>query len=231
MIFIKQIQFLVVFLFCNIAAYTQIAFIQDDDGFVNVRNAPKIGDNISGQYQNGDFVYISEEVGNWSIVLGISSPLWGYVHSSRLQGLDIFESIPIIENQEAKIVLSAHDVKVEIISSKFDAKSHEIQSEKNGDYIYYSKIDGERFWGEDGGIPKIEYDSIIVEVGGDRLVFSKTNFKNLYNPNLDYTEAHYDRKNDQLYLSTLNSDGAGAYGVLWIISKSELKEKYVFSPF
>jgi len=55
--------------------------------------------------------------------------------------------------------------------------------------------------------------------------------ENLYEPNLENTEAFYDDKNDILYIASMNSDGAGGYNVLWVIEKRQYKTRHVFYGF
>lgn len=67
---------------------------------------------------------------------------------------------------------------------------------------------------------------------GKRTVFVPIDgLKNLFDPNLGYTEVHYDRKKEILYVSALNGDGAGGYVVLLIIEQGQYKTRMVFNGF
>lgn len=55
--------------------------------------------------------------------------------------------------------------------------------------------------------------------------------KNLYEPNLEYTNANYDEKNNILYIQALNGDGAGGYIIVWIIEGNKYKSRVEATPF
>ncbi len=60
-----------------------------------------------------------------------------------------------------------------------------------------------------------------------RLTLPPAALENLYEPNLGSTKVNYDRIKDILYISTMNSDSAGGYFVVWKIEKGKYKERFI----
>ena len=88
-------------------------------------------------------------------------------------------------------------------------------------------IDNKQYWGTDGEMPKTEYESIKLVVGGKGIVLPKSAFANLYEPNLSMTQVHYDKTNSILYILSENSDAAGSYEVIWKVEKGIYKERFI----
>ncbi|NDV95689.1 hypothetical protein D0T84_12300 [Dysgonomonas sp. 521] len=129
--------------------------------------------------------------------------------------------------QEQKAVLEIDSIVITLTQTDFDPMQNKI-SRKDG-FVY--KINGKEIWGTDGEIPKREYKSISIRLGKKNIDFPQSALENLYNPNLENTEANHDKDNDILYLQSTNSDGAGGYIVVWVIEKGQYKGRYVYYGF
>lgn len=55
----------------------------------------------------------------------------------------------------------------------------------------------------------------------------KNSFDDLFEPSLYNTKINYDKKNNILYITSSNSDGAGGYEIVWVIEKGKYKERKI----
>lgn len=90
------------------------------------------------------------------------------------------------------------------------------------------KINGDEIWGTDGDVPRMQYGKAILHIGSNKVDLP---IDNLFEPNLDFTSVYIDKKNNIIYVSALNSDGAGGYAVLWIIENGKFKQRITTIPF
>jgi hypothetical protein len=138
--------------------------------------------------------------------------------------------VPVLKQGSSAISFKKDSITVVITQRPFIKSKHIFTPYKEAkDQI--ELIDGKRYWGRDGGLPVTEYSSIEVSIGKRKIVLPATAFENLYEPSFGNTQVNYDKKNDILYIQSVNSDGAGAYEVVWKIEKGVYKDKLVASGF
>jgi len=215
--------------------FGQFAIIADKDGFTNVRKSGDIGKNIIDTLTNGQIVYCLEgENPDWRPVdyEKNGKTLSGYIHNSRLFYFDKFRDIKYFSLSENSIVFKFDTIKLTIIKEPFLTNKNKLLYVKTNDKIneskFLAKINGETFWGTDGDIPKYQYKKIRLQIGKKEIDLP---FKNMYEPNLDYTKVNFDNKTNTIYITADNSDGAGAYTVLWIVTNGVFKRKIITIPF
>jgi len=208
----------------TLSARGQFAIVSDKDGFVNVRSENKIADNIIDTLKNGHLMYCFESADNWTNIDFNRGN--GFIYKDRYKLVSTFEKIPIKEQNETFVKLSKDELKITITTSKFDKTKHELKFAK-GENKWIELIDNKKHWGTDGGIPEVEYRSIEINIGHKKLILPKTATENLFEPNLSNTEANYDSHTNTLYIQSMNSDGAGAYSVIWKIVNGAYKERFV----
>ena len=92
-------------------------------------------------------------------------------------------------------------------------------------------IDGNRPWGTDGGMPKEEYRSIRFSSAAGEFYFSRNSFRDLFEPNADFTTAYLDKTTKRIYIKAMNSDAAGSYEVVWVVEEGRLINREVFVTF
>jgi hypothetical protein len=80
-------------------------------------------------------------------------------------------------------------------------------------------------------VPKVAYRHIRIRIGDKQIEVAKKEIANLFEPNLDLTKVNYDKQSDKLYISSINSDGAGGYAVLWMIKEGNYSHRSALSPF
>lgn len=204
-------------------SFAQFAKIVDKDGYVNVRENADANSKIVGKINSDEIVYIFEaDNKNWA---NISN---GYVHNSRLKYIQTYQAVPPTVRDASKAIFKSGNIKVNIVSGKFNFKENEqdFTSTLSGDFYKEQQV-----WGLDGTIPKTHYLSITAQVGDKTIQIPAKEIENLFQVNNKSTKCYYDRINDILYITMLNSDGAGAYVALFTIEKGEYKGRTLEIPF
>ncbi|MEN2402894.1 hypothetical protein GKZ90_0024115 [Flavobacterium sp. MC2016-06] len=220
------------FLLFNCNLFAQFAIITDSDGYVNVRNQAQKGNTISDKLENGFVVYCFEPKDNW---LNIdysknNKELNGYIYKDRIKYLSEFTKIPLITETQTKVIFKKDSLNITVESKPFDSKTAKLTFVK-GDKSILNKINGKRFWGTDGEIPKNCYKYIKVLIGNKTIEIPKNSIEDLFEPTLFNTKINYNKKDDVLYISCNNSDGAGGYEIVWIIEKGKYKERKIAYAF
>ena len=196
------------------------------DGFVNVRSSAEKGNNISDKLENGFIVYCFEPEGNWINIdyKKNGKDLNGYIYRDRIKYISSFENVALKSNLGGKVKMENGNIKIEIAETKFEKEKHKLTFYKNNK-TQLDKIDNLQIFGTDGNIPKREYKSIKIEIDNVKIELPKNAIKNLFEPNLESSTVNYDKINDILYISSMNSDGAGGYLIIWIIEKKSYRNR------
>jgi len=117
---------------------------------------------------------------------------------------------------------------LKIVKSRFEPSQHEITYQEN----YVSQIDGLDFFGADGGLPRFKLDNIIVKSKDIAYQIPNTAFKNLFEPSVTPRRVEISKPNDdRLIIQMHNSDGAGAYSVVFILKGQKLIKRIVYINF
>lgn len=214
--------------------FAQFGIIVDKDGFVNVRNSPNISNNIIDTLTSGQIVFCLEAEGEWRpIDYDLSRQnKSGYIHNSRVKFIDNFDKISHDKLTDSVVTFKKDTIKLIVTKTKFNPKDnklqyHEENTSKN-EVRWLEKINGKEIWGTDGNIPNNQYGQITLTLGKNKIHLP---VDNLFEPNLDYTTVNIDEKNKTIYISAMNSDGAGGYAVLWIIENGKFKQRITTIPF
>jgi hypothetical protein len=215
--------------------FAQFGVIADKDGFVNVRNSPTISDNIIDTLTNGQIVFCLEEEGEWCPTdyhLNGQKFKSGYIHKSRVKLIDDFDKISYDKLTNSVVTFKKDTIKLIVTKTKFNPKNNKLQYHKGdvskNEISWLEKINGKEIWGTDGNVPKNQYGQITLTLGKAEIHLP---IDNLFEPNLDYTTVNIDEKNKTIYISAMNSDGAGGYAVLWIIGNGAFKQRIITIPF
>ncbi|MGN7819438.1 SH3 domain-containing protein [Chitinophaga sp. 22536] len=213
----------------------QFGIIQDKDGYTNVREGAGISRKIADKVLNGEIVYAWEREGDWCDVnyRRNGEIQGGFVHSSRIKMLeDVFEKIKVRRQDETNAVFQQDSVTVMFTTRPFVEKAHQIGRDKSdSNYPIVNKIDGKAFYGCDGGLPTHEYNTFTIQIGNRAVVVPDKAIRDLYQPNPELTIVYYDRKNDRLYITATNSDGAGSYEVLLQFDRGVYTKRAIFYGF
>ncbi len=225
----SNLVFILSFIFYNSLFAQEFAVIIDKDGYTNVRSENNTNSKILDKLNNGHLVCIMNPEGNWWNIdysTKQSEIKYGYIYKDKFKFIAEYEEVPVIKNTESEINFSNTKLKVKIIEKKFEKNKHKLQFVKNYPNQIL-KIDEKEYWGTDGNVPKTEYKSISIKFNKSSFELPRVALQNLYEPNLYSTKVNYDSKKDIIYVSAMNSDGAGGYLVVWKIEKGKYKERFI----
>jgi len=214
--------------------FGQFAVIQDKDGFVNVRRTCEIGDNIIDTIRNGNVVFCFETQNDWFPIdyKDHGRNLSGYIHKTRLKFIGDDNKINHSSLTENIVVFKTDSIKLTMTKINFLPEKNKMEfikansSSKEANIL--EKVNGKEIWGTFGAIPKTQYGEVILELGNKKITLP---CENLFAPNLDYTTLNLEPKTKSIYISAYNSDGAGAYAVLWIIENGKYNRRILTIPF
>lgn len=239
----KNIYIVIIFLVTQ-PNYAQFARVSDADGFVNVRKESNVKSEITGKILTNEIVYLADENErntNWKYAFYESKSVKevsGYIHYSRLKMLSDFSGIDFVKTEDntAFFKNDKEKIEVEISTQSFNStKNISKFSKKEGFYFAYKS---KPIWGTDGGLPNSSYKFIKLKIKGKETEVPQESLDNLFQPtiiekanDLKYIKINYDKSNDILYISSLNSDGAGSYVVLFVFEKGNFKEIKTVIPY
>ena len=220
------------------AELDEFCVVQDSDGWSNVREKGDLKSKVIARVDHGQLVWVfSGENPKWPSIIFIDKKgkeQGGHIHASRLKALSDFKQFKTkVSKKDQKETLENKDLRVEIALKKFDAKKHKLTYEEVEGGRFLSKIDGLPYWGIDGGIPTDQYDKITVQKDGKTMTVPAEALKNLFQPGLypGNTIITVNPKDDAIYITSFNSDGAGGYVVGFVFERGKFKSRAVLSPF
>ena len=215
-------------------AFGQFALIADKDGFVNVRSAAGTSNEIIDTVHNGQIVFCLEAENDWYPVdYDLSNKQKsGYIHKSRVKFIEGFKKIPFTNITDSTILFKQDTLSLAMAKEAFHIKKNKLQYHKGdpqkNEVPYLEKINNLKIWGTDGNVPKRQYVQVLLKLGNRKIYLPQ---ENLFEPNLNNTSINIDTQNGIIYVTALNSDGAGAYDVLWIVEKGKYKQRIIAVPF
>lgn len=206
-------------------SFGQIATIQDPDGWTNVRKSPDgKAEIIQRVYENEVFWYDYEQTdqeqewisiylpkNDYSLEKSAPNYIVGFIHKSRILPLEKLQGY------------SGNDFTFEYKLSKFDSINR-IIDKQDGKWI--TAIDGRPIWGTDGNFPKTQVDDIKVIIDGQEIEIHEVFYSDIYE--CDNRISIY-KNGDTYFAHQWNSDGAGAYEIVWVLDKNGLKQRLVGS--
>lgn len=209
-------------------SFAQFAIVTDKDGSVNVRQDANANSKITCSLENGHLIYCLEHKGNWTNIDYTSKgkELNGYVYKDRYQLIDHFPAIPVITKNKTSVILKNDSIEITISQSQFENNKHHFTYNKDAP-AQIELIDNKKYWGTDGEIPAIQFEKIIISIGTKKIILPKQALTGLYEPSIYSAAAFYDQQTNTLYLSIMNSDGAGAYEVVWKIENGVYKDRLI----
>ncbi|OKL39334.1 hypothetical protein [Pontibacter flavimaris] len=220
----KNLIILIALLLTTVIATAQVAIIQDKDGYTNVREKPNGQSQVIHKlYSNEAFWYDYEEGHDTNEWIPVFIPknlfslnstevsyIEGFIHKSRLQTLDKLQPY------------KGTDFKFEYLIEPF-ALNNRVVDKYNG---AVAAIAGRPVWGTDGNFPITQINGVNAIVEGKKVEINPP----LYNDIYECTNTFKVYKNGDCYIVyQWNSDGAGAYQVVWVFTKDGLKQRLVGS--
>ncbi|SRR5258706_1564676 len=217
------------FVFISVNSLAQFAKIQDKDGYVNIRKQADIKSEVIGKFTEEDIFWCLWPEGEWYQTDFKDGS--GYIHKSRVKFISDFLPIPKTKIQSNNIIFQKDSIKVEIRIKPFKEIENKIELRMRGDQKDVLKINGGETWGNFGTMPHTEYQFVQYSFGKNGRSLPKESIFNLYNPDLERTNVYFSEINNTIYITAINSDGAGAYALVWIIKKGGYLKRELAVPF
>ena len=157
----------------------------------------------------------------------------GYVYYNRFTPIT---SLPHIGKSANSRQLTANKITIKndslllIVTTKpFIVKEHKIT--KGGSCSNcapgIAKIDGKKFYGTDGDMPHSELSGLSLKINGQVVDIPPFSYNDLFEPDITCMNVYFDKKGSLYLYMDVNSDGAGSYGVVWLIKNRKLVSRYV----
>ncbi len=203
--------------------FGQLALIKDKDGYTNVRSEPNSKSEIVYQIKTDHVFWYGDDYYNpnsewikvyipkniFSLNCSYSNLLEGFVHKSRIMPFD------------KKDKYKGDELIFEYVTKPFSTKDKIIDYQDNKWII---AINGLKPWGTDGNIPKYEIEHIKVILNGQKIDIPSALTMDIYE--CDNTFDIY-KIAETFFVQQWNSDGAGAYKLVWVINKNGIKQRLV----
>ncbi|KAA9324991.1 hypothetical protein [Adhaeribacter soli] len=218
----KNLMIMLILFLLTVGAKAQVGIIQDDDGYTNVREKPNGQSSIIHKLYNNEAFWFDYEEGidinEWipicipknSFSFSSTQPdcISGFIHKSKLKPLDKLQTF------------KGADFKFEYVIEPFKLNNRIVDRYNNA----VVAISGRPVWGTDGDFPKTQVKSVNASVKGKKIEIHRALYSDIY----ECTNTFKVYKNgDSFIVYQWNSDGAGAYQIVWVFSKDELKQRLV----
>lgn len=212
-------------LLTNLYFFGQSATIKDPDGWTNVREKPNSNSKILHKVFEGEFFFWTNSGFKESEWVKVFIPInkysledknadnptiQGYIHRTRLFPT---ESIPKYKGDKFSF---------EYITQKFEPSEKKIKYSKNG----IASINGRHIYGTDMSTPGRQVNKIIVKINNERIPIHKVFYEDIFECNNKF-EVH--KIGNLFIVNQWNSDGAGAYEIVWVLDKNGVKQRLVGS--
>jgi hypothetical protein len=207
-----------------------VRVVDDPDGYVNVRSDPSLQSKIVARVNSGSVVAVEAALeGGWAMLIAEEDgepPR--YVHGSRLKGVTPWKQMGATPGDDGKeAVFRDGGFEVRVTSVPFEVSGRAVTRDEHGFHL----VDGRRPWGQDGGLPK-ESLVLTAKSNGRKVEIPAVAMRDLFEPNLDSLAVLTPSDPGERALVLMsNSDGAGAYVVIWAFEKGTYRGRVVFSPF
>jgi hypothetical protein len=208
--------------------FGQFAIVNDKDSLLNVIADRTTNSKVVDSLQNGHLIFCFEDNGNWTNIdyTKNNKKLNGYVYKDRYKLISNFPAFTISKKTETSITLKKDSLQVIVSQCIFDKKKHTFKYVKNNP-TQIEFIDNYQYWGMDGGMPRTQFEKVIIKVGQKTITLPQAALTGLYEPSIYSAEVNYDKLTDTFYIQTMNSDGAGSYFVIWKIEKGIYKDRLI----
>ena len=164
------------------ASYADFGFIQDKDGYVNVRENSSLSSKVTTKLNNNEIVscVMDEETNNFCLV-NASNGVTGFVYKNRINSFGGYTSIKLSQYSREKAVYSDKNIIVEVYAKKaiLDPKLYKTFK---GEYKYFNN---KQFFGTDGSLPNnnfLQLDKIIIKDKDKKIEICKNDIEQYFFP-------------------------------------------------
>ena len=211
-------------------SYADFGFIQDKDGYVNVRENSSLSSKVTTKLNNNEIVscVMDEETNNFCLV-NASNGVTGFIYKNRINNFSGYTSIKLSQYSREKVVYSDKNIIVEVYAKKaiLDPKLYKTFK---GEYKYFNN---KQFFGTDGTLPNndfLQLDKIIIKDKDKKIEIGKNDIEQYFFPKNgidgDKNELAdfkiYYLNNNIYILNTFNNGGVAAYNIFLNIKNGKV---------
>lgn len=212
------------------ASYAGFDFIQDKDGYVNVRGNSSLNSKVMSKLNNNEIVScVMDEGTNNFCLVNASNGVTGFIYKNRINNFSGYTSIKLSQYSREKVVYSDKNIIVEVYAKKAMSDPKLYKTFK-GEYKYFND---KKFFGTDGSLPDnnfLQLDKIIVKEKDNRIEISRTELEQYFFPKdgVDVGKNEladfkiYYLNNNIYILNTFNNGGAAAYNIVLNIKNGKV---------
>ena len=191
----------------------ELRVVEDPDGFTNLRAGPSVDAKVLGKVLSGAPIGVDlVSKGKWTRLHheGFFEKD-AFIATSRLRKVDGWMRVKSkMAADEKSAAVKSGGVEAKVTSSKFVAADHKI-TRKEGLVM----VDGDYAWGAETTVPQHSL-KLEVTVNGKALKLPPETSHNLYEPDLESLTLLTPKSAEKhAFVMMENSDGAGAYCVVW----------------
>lgn len=213
-----------------VSSYAVFGFIQDKDGYVNVRGNSSLNSKVTTKLNNNEIVScVMDEGTNNFCLVNASNGVTGFIYKNRINNFSGYTSIKLSQYSREKAVYNDKNIIVEVYAKKaiLDPK---LYKNFKGEYKYFNN---KPFFGTDGTLPNnyfLQLDKIIIKNKDKKIEIGKKDIEQYFFPKngidgdkneLGDFKIYY--LNNNIYiLNTFNNGGAAAYNIVLNIKNGKL---------
>lgn len=211
-------------------SYADFGFIQDKDGYVNVRENSSLNSKVTSKLNNNEIVSCAMDEGtNNFCLVNASNGVTGFVYKNRINDFSGYTPIKLSQYSREKAVYSDKNIIVEVYAKKaiLDPKLYKTFK---GEYKYFNN---KNFFGTDGSLPDnnfLQLDKIIVKEKDNRMEISRTDLEQYFFPKDGVDGGKNELADFKIYylnnnifiLNTFNDGGAAAYNIVLNVKNGKL---------
>ncbi|KKZ52138.1 hypothetical protein UN99_02440 [Acinetobacter baumannii] len=213
-----------------VSSYAVFGFIQDKDGYVNVRGNSSLNSKVTTKLNNNEIVScVMDEGTNNFCLVNASNGVTGFIYKNRINNFSGYTSIKLSQYSREKAVYNDKNIIVEVYAKKaiLDPK---LYKNFKGEYKYFNN---KPFFGTDGTLPNndfLQLDKIIINKKDKKMEIGKKDIEQYFFPKngidgdknaLGDFKIYY--LNNNIYiLNTFNNGGAAAYNIVLNIKNGKV---------
>ncbi len=213
-----------------VSSYAVFGFIQDKDGYVNVRGNSSLNSKVTTKLNNNEIVScVMDEGTNNFCLVNASNGVTGFIYKNRINNFSGYTSIKLSQYSREKAVYNDKNIIVEVYAKKaiLDPK---LYKNFKGEYKYFNN---KPFFGTDGTLPNndfLQLDKIIIKNKDKKIEIGKKDIEQYFFPKngIDGDKNElcdfkiYYLNNNIYILNTFNNGGAAAYNIVLNIKNGKV---------
>ncbi|MEQ1345725.1 SH3 domain-containing protein [Acinetobacter seifertii] len=212
------------------ASYADFGYIQDKDGYVNVRENSSLNSKVTSKLNSNEIVScVMDEGTNNFCLVNASNGVTGFVYKNRVNNFSGYTPIKLSQYSKEKAVYNDKKIIVEVYAKKaiLDPK---LYKNFKGEYKYFND---KKFFGTDGSLPDnnfLHLDKINIKEKDNRIEISRAELEQYFFPKdgIDGSKNGladfkiYYLNNNIFILNTFNDGGAAAYNIVLNVKNGKI---------